>query len=291
MMEAAKLKLVPNPVGDNFQCVHGRSDKGAYLIPLELILVSLSDNIRSEYDSESISKLGHQLLSQGQLQSILVEPLPEPGPKGERFALVAGYRRYFAAKEVGIPALIAIVRDFEDKSAALAANAAENIEREQVSLFDIIRRIRDLLAQEWTVERIVSETGADPILTPQLVFILQECAPELVDQLRYDESSKTISRLEWAAKNITGITKEQKFKRQVEWWKERTQEGWRTLKPKKKGRPRSAAHDKVYEVAERIRAARGLQGPTGWVSLTLQQAEAVAEALLWSTNPKAKPPI
>lgn len=273
-MEAAKkLKVVHDPE--------------AKRIPLALILAVMPDNIRSEYDAESISKLSAQLLEQGQLQSILVEPMERPGPNGERFKVVAGYRRYFAAKEAGIPYLFAIIRQFEDEAGALAANAAENIEREQISLYDIVRRIRDLIGQGWSVERIVLETGADPILTPQLVNVLSECAPELIEQLRYDESSKTLSRLEWASKNIKGITKEQKFKNQIEWWKKRTAENWR-VPTTQKHKPRSASPEKIGEVAERIRAARGLQGETGWVPLTVAQAEAVADALLWCASPKNK---
>jgi ParB/RepB/Spo0J family partition protein len=268
-----KLKLVQDPE--------------AKRIPIALILAVLPDNIRSEYDAESISKLAAQLREQGQLQSVLVEPLEKPGPNGELFKLVAGYRRYLAAKEAGIDHLFVIVRQFEDEAKALAANAAENIEREVISLYDIVRRIRDLLVQGWSVSRIVQETGADPELTPQIATLLQECAPELIAQLRYDESAKTLSRLEWASKHITGLTKEQKFKNQIEWWKKRTAEDWREPRPKK-GKPRSASPEKIAELAERIRAARGLHGASGWVALSPEQAEAVANALAWCASPKGK---
>lgn len=273
MDTASKLKLIQDPE--------------AKRIPITLILAVLPDNIRGEYDADSIGKLAEQLREQGQLQSVLVEPLERPGPEGERFKLVAGYRRYLAAKEAGIDHLFAIVRQFKDDAQALAANAAENIEREQISLYDIIRRIQVLLAQGWSIERIVQETGADPTLTPQIVTLLQECAPELIGQLRYDESAKTLSRLQWASKHIAGLTKEQKFKNQIEWWRKRTAENWREIKPKKT-KPRTASPEKIAELAERIRAARGLQGPGGWVALTPGQAEAVADALAWCGSPKGK---
>jgi hypothetical protein len=46
----------------------------------------------------------------------------------------------------------------------------------------------------------------------------------------------------------------------------------------------------MEDLAHRIRSARGLKSENGaWVPLTAEQAEAVANAILWCANPKDAP--
>jgi ParB/RepB/Spo0J family partition protein len=261
----------------------------ARLVPIVEILVVPGDNVREEYDPESISGLAESLRNKGQLQSILIQPLDEPGPKGERYKLVAGYRRFLAAQEGGIECLFAIIREYEPELAA-AANAAENLEREDVPLYAYIKRIKEFTDEGWDSDRIVFETGIRRDMCERLVEI-STVAPEVLEHLKHDESLKTITRIQWCAKHIKGYGDDDRHKKQIEWWENK---GWKAQEQKKKtvAVPRTAKPDQIIDVADRILAARLIEGPSGMVKLSDAQAEAVYHALMWCSSPKGrKPPL
>lgn len=258
----------------------------ARLVPISEILAVPGDNVREEYDPESIDSLAASLKTKGQLQSILIRTLDEPGPNGERYKLVAGYRRYLAAKQSGVESLFAIIREYSDPDLASAANAAENLEREDVPLYSYCRRLKEFVDKGWPVEKIVHETGISLELCTRLVELVTEVAPELLAKLKYDESAKMIARLQWISKHIKGYSQEDKFKRQIEWWE---REGWKELEEKKERKAHSASPEKIAELAERIRSARGIVDEKGkWIPLSEEQSSAVANALMWCAAPRRR---
>lgn len=96
-----------------------------HLVPLDLI--DTTEQIRKEFDQESIEHLAKDIEARGLLQPILLNPA------GERFQLIAGERRLRAVKlngAAGIPALI--VKTTTEN--ALLMQLAENIQREELSL-------------------------------------------------------------------------------------------------------------------------------------------------------------
>lgn len=261
----------------------------ARLVPVDEILFVPADNVREEYDPESISGLADSLRAKGQLQSILIQPLDEPGPEGERYKLVAGYRRFLAAKEAGIQELFAIIRDYDEETAK-AANTAENLEREDIPLYSYLVRIKELVDNGWDADRIIFETGMRRDICYRLVEI-SSVAPEVLAHLKHDESLKTISRIQWCAKHIKGYGPDDIHKKQIEWWNNR---GWlkQEQKEKKPQKPRTASPERIVEVAERILAARLIEGPNGVIKLSSDAAEAVYHALMWCASPKnRKAPI
>jgi hypothetical protein len=116
-------------------------------------------------------------------------------------------------------------------------------------------------------------------------------APEVLEHLKHDESLKTISRIQWCAKHIKGYGDDDRHKKQIEWWENK---GWKAQEQKKKtvAVPRTAKPDQIIDVADRILAARLIEGPSGMVKLSDAQAEAVYHALMWCSSPKGrKPPL
>ena len=96
-----------------------------HLVPLDLI--DTPEQIRKEFDQESIDHLAKDIEARGLLQPILLNPA------GERFQLIAGERRLRAVKlngATGIPALI--VKTTTEN--ALLMQLAENIQLEELSL-------------------------------------------------------------------------------------------------------------------------------------------------------------
>jgi ParB family chromosome partitioning protein len=81
---------------------------------------------RQHFDEESLAALADSIAEVGVLQPILVRP------DGEGFVLIAGERRWRAAKRAGLASIPALVRE-ADNSASLAQAIVENVQREQLN--------------------------------------------------------------------------------------------------------------------------------------------------------------
>ncbi|MDQ3254391.1 MAG: ParB/RepB/Spo0J family partition protein, partial [Acidobacteriota bacterium] len=104
------------------------------MIPLAHIIPS-STNPRRQFDAESIKSLAESIRQHGVLQPILVRQTGATSGEGAVFEIVAGERRYQAAKlaERGeIPARVETLSDEE----ALQVQIIENLQREDVHPLD-----------------------------------------------------------------------------------------------------------------------------------------------------------
>jgi ParB family chromosome partitioning protein len=81
---------------------------------------------RERFDEELLNELTESIREVGILQPVLVRPV------GDEFELIAGERRWRAAREAGLAALPAIVREADDREALLLA-LVENVARENLS--------------------------------------------------------------------------------------------------------------------------------------------------------------
>lgn len=93
---------------------------------------------RSSFDPERLQELADSLKAGGLLQPIVVRPRPDG-----RYELLAGERRWRAAKLAGFAAVPARVRDVDDATAATIA-LTENLARQDLSAFDAARGLAAL---------------------------------------------------------------------------------------------------------------------------------------------------
>ncbi|MFN8186461.1 MAG: ParB/RepB/Spo0J family partition protein [Gaiellales bacterium] len=82
---------------------------------------------RKHFDSAAVAELAESIRVQGVVQPIVVRADPEGG-----YELIAGERRWRAAKAAGLPTIPALVRDAEDRDSLLLA-LTENVARENLS--------------------------------------------------------------------------------------------------------------------------------------------------------------
>lgn len=94
---------------------------------------------RKRFDENALRDLASSLSEHGQLMPVLVRPNPE---RRGHWILVAGERRWRAASQAGIKTLLAIERTAEHQVASLI----ENIQREDLSLLEEARGIKELIA-------------------------------------------------------------------------------------------------------------------------------------------------
>jgi ParB family transcriptional regulator, chromosome partitioning protein len=94
---------------------------------------------RKRFEPEAAEGLAASIRLQGVLQPVVVRRRREGG-----FELIAGERRWRAAKAAGIPTLPALVRDVEDKD-SLLLGLVENVAREQLSAVEEARAYASLI--------------------------------------------------------------------------------------------------------------------------------------------------
>lgn len=120
-----------------------------------LPIVDIDPNLyqpRQEFDPEALQELSQSIATHGVLQPVLVTP------RGKRFMLVAGERRWRAARLAGLSEIPALVLDMDDKAAAEAA-LVENLQRSDLNALEEAEGIAHLietftLTQQQAAERL-----------------------------------------------------------------------------------------------------------------------------------------
>lgn len=94
---------------------------------------------RRRWDGEATSSLAESIRHQGVVQPVLVRPRPAGG-----WELIAGERRWRAARDAGLKTIPAVVRHADDRDSLLLA-LVENVAREQLSPVEEARAYAALL--------------------------------------------------------------------------------------------------------------------------------------------------
>jgi ParB family chromosome partitioning protein len=107
-------------------------------VPLEALLPSPQPRRRFE----NLEVLAESIREQGVLQPLLVRPLGDG-----RYAIVAGERRYRAAKMAGLAEVPVRILDLSEKEARLLA-LVENLQREDLNPYEETLGVLNLLSEE-----------------------------------------------------------------------------------------------------------------------------------------------
>jgi ParB family chromosome partitioning protein len=98
---------------------------------------------RTRVDEGALYELAESIKAQGVMQPVLVRPVRDGGDGVERFEIIAGERRFRAARLAGLDEVPVIVRDVSDEAAAAMA-LIENIQREDLNPLEEARGLRRL---------------------------------------------------------------------------------------------------------------------------------------------------
>jgi len=109
---------------------------------------------RTEFDPKEIESLAESLKKDGLLQPVVVRPA------GAGFyQLVAGERRWRAAKLAGLARVPVVIREVEDKK-MLELALVENIQRRDLNPMEKARAFRQLMTlNSWTQEQLADSLG------------------------------------------------------------------------------------------------------------------------------------
>ena len=113
-------------LGRGFEVLIGGAQPELAHIAVEQIYANAKQP-RKRFDHEAVSGLAESIKAQGLIQPVVVRPRLEGG-----YELIAGERRWRAAKEAGIATVPAVVREADDRD-SLLLGLVENVAREDLS--------------------------------------------------------------------------------------------------------------------------------------------------------------
>ncbi|MDH4148549.1 MAG: ParB/RepB/Spo0J family partition protein, partial [Acidimicrobiia bacterium] len=123
---------------------------------------------RAEFDEETLASLADSVRELGVLQPILVRPTD-----GDRYELIAGERRWRAARQAGLGVIPAIVRRLEDDT-SLEQALVENIHREDLSVLEEAAAYQQLIEEfGLTQDEVAKRVGRSRSAVANTVRLLQ----------------------------------------------------------------------------------------------------------------------
>jgi ParB family transcriptional regulator, chromosome partitioning protein len=129
---------------------------------------------RLQLREEGLAELAESIREQGVLQPLIVRVVePQAGSPAKRYEIVAGERRWRAARLAGLATVPAIVRELTDQS-ALAVALIENLQREDLNPIDQARSMRRLIDEfELTHDAIAKALGRSRAAVTNFLRLLE----------------------------------------------------------------------------------------------------------------------
>ena len=224
-------------------------------IPVELIEPNPRQP-RRDFDESSLVRLADSLRERGVLQPVLLRPVP-----GGTYELIAGERRWRAAKLAGFDTIPALVRAHDDAE-SLELALVENMAREDLNPVEEARACA-LLVEELglTREDVGRRVGRSRVAVSNLLRLL-DLPDEVLELLAAGHLSEghgrallTASDHDTRRRLARGAVEEGWSVRQTE---ARAREGGRRSAPRRSsGTPAEAAHPDQVEAARRLGDALG----------------------------------
>lgn len=137
------------------------------------------DQPRKEFDSAALAELADSIAQHGVLQPLLLRPMLSGG-----YRIVAGERRWRAARMAGLTEVPAVIREMTDSEEMLFA-LIENLQREDLTPLEEARGYRTLIeAQDLTQEEVSQAVGKSrPSITNALRLLnLPEDIQEMLER-------------------------------------------------------------------------------------------------------------
>ncbi len=111
---------------------------------------------RKRFDEEKMEELVSSIQEQGVIQPILVRP------RGNKYEIVAGERRWRAAQELNLGEVPAIVRSDINDANSLEISIIENVQREELNPIEEANAYRELIDRfEYTLDKVGKMMGKD----------------------------------------------------------------------------------------------------------------------------------
>jgi ParB family chromosome partitioning protein len=122
---------------------------------------------REHFDEETLAALAESIREVGVLQPVLVRE------RGEGYELIAGERRWRAARRVGLQTVPAIIRHADD-AAVLQQSIVENVQREELNPLEEAAAYQQLIEDfSLTHDEVANRVGKSRVTVTNMLRLLQ----------------------------------------------------------------------------------------------------------------------
>ena len=163
-------QLRPRGLGRGLEALIPMSRDGAAMVPQMIDVDQIRPSrqqVRTRFDAEPLGELAESIRKHGVLQPLLVRRLMDG------YELIAGERRWRAARMAGLAAVPAVVRKDAQSDESLVLGLIENLQREDL---DPVEEARGLhrLTEEFglTHEEVASRIGKNRVSVTQSLRLL-----------------------------------------------------------------------------------------------------------------------
>jgi ParB family chromosome partitioning protein len=193
----------------------GDTPAGIRNVPLDRIS-SNPDQPRMTFDEDALNELSASIREHGVLQPILVRPTDQP----QRYQLVAGERRWRAARAAGLTEIPALIEQLDDET-ALEIGIIENLQREDLSPLEEAL-IYDRMTHDhgYSVRKLAQKLGKDkgyienrlrlagaPTEIKQLVSLRKDTVSHAYELLKVEDPKKRRRLAEQVASGELSLVK------------------------------------------------------------------------------------
>ncbi len=159
-------------------------EKGVQVREIEVSLIKPGpEQPRRNFDEKALSELAQSIKEKGVLQPVIIRKAQQGG-----YFLIAGERRWRAAKEAGLKKIPAIIKDV-DSSSALELALVENIQRDDLNPLEMAEAFQRLIDEfSYTQEELSKRVGKDRATIANYLRILN-LPPEIKELIVNDRIS------------------------------------------------------------------------------------------------------
>lgn len=132
----------------------GKSEAGGNPVEISLSLIDPNVNQpRKTFDETAMTELANSIRIHGVISPIILVP------NGERYMIIAGERRFRAAKKAGLMSIPAIVRNYTQQQVK-EISLIENLQREDLNPIETANAIKQLMDEyKYTQEEVADRIG------------------------------------------------------------------------------------------------------------------------------------
>jgi ParB family chromosome partitioning protein len=180
--ERAEQRSQPATVQPQPQKRDDLAQESIYHIEIEKITPN-PDQPRRHFDEDALHELASSIREFGFLQPLVVSKVEKETPTGiaVEYQIIAGERRFMAAKMLGLPRVPAIVRNINLEREKLELGVIENIQRENLNPIEMARAFQRLQEEfRMTQREIAAKLGKSREVVANSVRLLD--LPEYIQR-------------------------------------------------------------------------------------------------------------
>lgn len=164
--------LIPSDLGQSLEEDQGRLSAGLVEVPIDAIQPNPLQP-RFSVEDDTLAELADSIREHGLIQPLIVTRLESSSPQSNRFQLIAGERRWRAARLAGLERVQAIVKEAAPQE-MLELALVENVQRADLNALEEAQAYRQLIDEfDLTQEQVAERVGKSRVAITNTLRLLR----------------------------------------------------------------------------------------------------------------------